>query len=58
MAGEQFNQIGLDKRRIFLFVCSEAVEFYLAILETSHTVILPPMVCVKDEVNPSGLRQA
>ena len=31
---------------MLLFVCSEAVESKLVKLETSHTVILPPMVSV------------
>ena len=45
--GLQFNNTGLDQgRKYVVFGCSEAAESKLVKLETSHTVIHPPMVSV------------
>ena len=46
-AGLQSNKAGFDQKgSMLLLVCSEAIESKLVKLDTSRTVILPPMVTV------------
>ena len=44
--GFWFNQSGKPVDNMLLFGCSEAIESNLVKLDTSHAVILPPMISV------------
>ena len=44
--GFWFNQSGKPVDNMLLFVCSEVIESNLVKLDTSHAVILPPMISV------------